>query len=194
MRVLETVKCGASTAFTSKTPMLNQILKQTNCSVLVCNGDLKVKDSMLSSLHMPILFSVPSRKTALGLPGDIATSFPESFTLPWERGFLLFFEYAINRIRQRPLHCHQLVGWYNRVISISRNFSRVYSFSFYHSHIIFSNEETRSCRGLATIIAAILSLRTSLMSCENALSNSKCFPSFFVLFVIRDNDGWVTPF
>ena len=82
MRVLETVKCGAFTVFKSKTPMLNQILKQTNCSVLACNGDLKVKDSMLSCLHMPILFSVPSRKTALGLPGDIATSFPDPFTLP----------------------------------------------------------------------------------------------------------------
>lgn len=34
MRVLETVKCGAFTVFKSKTPMLNQLLKQPNCSVL----------------------------------------------------------------------------------------------------------------------------------------------------------------
>lgn len=34
MRVLETVKCGAFTVSKSKTPMLNQLLKQPNCSVL----------------------------------------------------------------------------------------------------------------------------------------------------------------
>lgn len=164
------MKCFALTVFQSKTPMLNQILKPKNCSVLGCNEDLKVKNSTLFCSYMPILFSVPSRpeRLHLGCQATLQLLSQDPFTLPWERGFLLFVEYVIIRIRQRALHCQQLVGvvLYNREISVWGNFSRVYSFSFYHSHIIFSNEGTSRWLGLGTIMAAILSLMTFLTSCE----------------------------